>query len=93
MSSAQKNRVSSIRLIGLIMRLVGPLIEFPCLFALLAVRGEHRTILKYPVEPLLMAGVVLGLSLIIFGLFLSHFLKPPPRKRTVRDLDLGETAR
>ena len=88
-----KRGVSTIRRVGLVMRLIGPLIEFPCLFTLLAIRGEHRTFLKFPVEPWLMAGVVLGISLIIVGLFLSYFLKPPPPKRMIRDLDLGETAR
>lgn len=93
MSSLMKLQVSKVRLIGLILRLVGPLIEIPCLFGLLAIRGEHRTVLRQPLEPWLLSGVVLGIALIIIGLVLSHFLKPPPAKRRIRDLDFGESAR
>ncbi len=76
------------RNLGLLLRLVGPLIEIVALMAYLQNRGRDVRILGVPVETLCFVGIGLGLCLVIAGLGLSY-RRPRPRKRPSFDLDLG----
>lgn len=59
------------RRMGLLLRLMGPLIEVVCVAALLRWGGQGVTVLGRPVEPLLYGGLGLGLALVVVGLILS----------------------
>jgi hypothetical protein len=61
---------------GVILRLLGPLIEVGCLIVLLRVRDQGRTVFGLPVEYLLYTGLALGLTLVVVGLAL---VRPAPR--------------
>jgi hypothetical protein len=67
---------------GVILRLLGPLIEVGCLIVLLRVRDQGRTVLGLPVEYPLYAGLALGLTLVVVGLAL---VRPAPRNPVDRD--------
>lgn len=53
---------------GMVLRLVGPLIEIVCAAILMKTWGEGRTVLGFRLESLLMAGFGLGLAMVIAGL-------------------------
>lgn len=72
--------------IGLILRVVGPLIEFACVFALVSNRGRGRTVVGVPLDNLLYAGILLGLVLVVAGLALSPF-RSRTRRRDRYDID------
>lgn len=63
---------------GLLLRMVGPLIEVICVALLLRYRGQGLRVLGLPMEQILFAGLFLGLALVIAGLTLVR--RPPPRK-------------
>lgn len=67
---------------GLLLRLVGPLIEVVCVALLLRYRGQGRQVLGLPLEQVLMAGLLIGLALVIAGLTLVR--RPPPSRRKPR---------
>jgi hypothetical protein len=58
---------------GVILRLLGPLIEVGCLIVLLRVRDQGRQVFGLPVEYPLYAGLALGLTLVVVGL---AFVRP-----------------
>ena len=62
---------------GVILRLVGPLIEVACLIILLRVRDQGRQVAGIPVEYVLYAGLALGFALVVVGLTLA---RPAPRR-------------
>ncbi len=62
---------------GMILRLVGPLIEVGCLIVLLQVRDRGRSVAGVPVEYPLYAGLALGFALVVAGLTL---VRPAPRR-------------
>ena len=67
---------------GLVLRLLGPLIEIACAAVLMKTWGQRRTVLGMPIEPLLMTGFALGLGLVIAGLTMVKRTQParrPPR--------------
>lgn len=77
------------RSLGLVLRLVGPLIQFLALFAYLEYRGRGARLLGVPVESLCFTAIGLGLLLVLAGLALSYH-RPRPRSRArTFDLDLG----
>lgn len=78
------------RLLGVVLRMLGPAIEILCVVALLRYRGQGRLVLGVRLESLLMAGFVLGLVCVFLGLWLSF---AATRSRPDRfDLDLGSEA-
>lgn len=67
---------------GMTLRLVGPLIEIVCAAILMKTWGQGRTVAGVPIEPLLMAGFVLGLGMVVAGLTMVRRAQParrPPR--------------
>ena len=54
--------------VGLLLRLVGPLIEVACLILLQRWGGRERTVAGLPVEYPLYAGMAIGLALVVLGL-------------------------
>ena len=66
--------------LGLILRLLGPLVEGGCVLGLLNHARQGRTILGVAVEPILYAGLGLGVVLVMVGLFLSPQAGPTPRR-------------
>ncbi|WP_435007551.1 hypothetical protein P12x_004820 [Tundrisphaera lichenicola] len=64
---------------GLLLRLLGPLIEIICLILLMRVRDQGRTVLGIPAEYPLYAGLALGLALVIVGLTFSRPATRRPR--------------
>ncbi|HWE36338.1 MAG TPA: hypothetical protein VG406_07170 [Isosphaeraceae bacterium] len=69
---------------GLILRVVGPLIEFACVFALVSNRGRGRTVGGVPLDNVLYAGILFGLILVVAGLALGPFRT---RRRDLYDKD------
>jgi hypothetical protein len=55
---------------GLLLRMLGPLIEILCVAGLLSTRGQGRTIAGMPLDYLFYAGLALGLGMVIAGLTL-----------------------
>jgi phosphoglycerol transferase MdoB-like AlkP superfamily enzyme len=55
---------------GLLMRMLGPLIEVICLVLLFSFPGEERRIAGLPLRPFLYGGIAFGLILVIAGLTL-----------------------
>lgn len=71
--------------IGLIFRLLGPVLEIVCIGLLLYGAGRDRSLLGFPLENFLYLGVALGLAMVAIGLGMT-----PPRLRarpSRRDLD------
>jgi hypothetical protein len=62
---------------GLILRLLGPLIEVVCLILLIRDRDRGRTILGVPVEYPLYVGLGVGFALVVVGL---TFARPATRR-------------
>ena len=62
---------------GLILRLLGPLIEVICLILLLQVRDRGRTYLGVPAEYPLYAGLAIGFGMVVVGL---TFARPATRR-------------
>jgi hypothetical protein len=73
--------------IGLILRVVGPLIQFACLFALVSNRGRGRTVGGVSLDTLLYAGILFGLILVVAGLALGPFRT---RRRDRYDKDAAD---
>ena len=67
---------------GLLLRMVGPLIEVICVALLLRYRGQGLQVLGLPLDQILVAGLFLGLALVIAGLTLVR--RPPPTRRPPR---------
>lgn len=55
---------------GMLMRVIGPLIEVVCLVLLFSFPGEDRRIAGLPLRPFLYGGIACGLLLVIAGLTL-----------------------
>jgi hypothetical protein len=64
---------------GLVLRLVGPLIEIVCVLILVNVRDRGRLALGVPVEYFLYAGLALGLTLVVVGLTCVRPRRDPRR--------------
>ncbi|WP_169976715.1 hypothetical protein [Tautonia rosea] len=64
--------------IGLVLRLIGPVLEIVCIGLLLGNFGRNRSLFGQPAEPLLYFGVALGLAMVALGLGLST---PRPGRR------------
>ncbi len=68
---------------GIVLRLVGPLIEIVCAAILMKTWGEGRTVAGIRLESLLFVGFAVGLAMVIAGLTMvrrTHVVKPPPRE-------------
>jgi hypothetical protein len=67
---------------GLLLRVLGPLIEVICLVLLFSFPGEGREIAGLPLRPFLYGGIAVGLVLVIAGLTLTRRQVPsrPYRK-------------
>ncbi|HEV3167624.1 MAG TPA: hypothetical protein VGZ22_26705 [Isosphaeraceae bacterium] len=63
---------------GLVLRMVGPLIEVVCLALLFGSRGKGWTLAGVRVEWLLYAGFAVGFLLVGVGLILA---RPAPKRR------------
>jgi hypothetical protein len=75
--------------VGIILRLLGPLIEIVSVIGFVQFRGRDARVGGVPVESLCFAGFGLGLVLVVAGLSLTAFR---PRRRKTRPrftLDLG----
>jgi len=57
---------------GLLLRMLGPLIEVICLVLLFSFPGEGRRIAGLPLRPFLYGGIALGVVLVIAGLTLAR---------------------
>ncbi len=57
---------------GLTLRLLGPMVECLCLFALMRYGSRGTTILGRPIEPMLYAGLGCGLAMVVVGLLVSR---------------------
>lgn len=68
--------------IGLVFRLLGPLIECVCLIVLMRFGNRGNTLLGLPIEPLLYVGLACGFVLVIVGLFLSRSAARHRREET-----------
>lgn len=70
---------------GMILRLVGPLIEIACAAVLVRTWGQGVTVGGTPIEPILMLGFVVGLSMVVAGLTMvrkpSSLRRPPGKDR------------
>jgi len=65
---------------GLILRLLGPMLELACAWGLSRVHGRGITVARLPAEWLLFAGLALGLAMVVAGLTLVRRTarsKPP----------------
>ncbi len=80
------------RLLGLVFRMLGPIIEILSVFALLRFRGRGLRLAGVPVETLCFLGFGLGLVLVFAGLWLSYASPRRARPAPRYDLDLGTTA-
>jgi hypothetical protein len=76
---------------GMLMRVVGPLIEVVCLVLLFSFPGEDRRIGGLPLRPFLYGGIACGLLLVIAGLTLARREVPtrPFEKDPVDPVDHG----
>jgi hypothetical protein len=74
---------------GLLLRVLGPLIEVICLVLLFSFPGEGRDIAGLPLRPFLYGGIVFGLVLVIAGLTLARREVPsrPYRKEPAEPED------
>lgn len=68
---------------GIVLRLVGPLIEIVCAAILMKTWGEGRTVMGVRLETLLYLGFAVGLGLVIAGLTLVR--RPQPARPPSRD--------
>ena len=68
------------RRVGLVLRLLGPLVECLCLIALMRYGNRGRIFLGLPIEPFLYAGLACGLALVIVGLLASRSAARRPRE-------------
>ena len=66
---------------GLLLRMLGPLIEILCLYGLISTRGQGRTLAGLPVDYLFYAGLALGLGLVVAGLTLVRRVQPSRRPK------------
>lgn len=67
---------------GMILRLVGPLIEIVCAAVLMKTWGQGRTVAGLPIEGPLLAGFAVGLAMVVAGLTMVKRTQParrPPR--------------
>jgi hypothetical protein len=64
---------------AVLLRLLGPLIELPCAIGVVRYWGKGVTWLGKPAEHYFMAGMFIGLCLVIAGLTLSK--RPQPARR------------
>lgn len=67
---------------GLLLRMLGPLIEILCVGGLLSTRGQGRAVAGMPLEYLFYAGLAVGLAMVIAGLTL---VKRPRRVQRPTD--------
>lgn len=74
------------RNLGLLLRLVGPLIQLLALMVYLEYRGRGARFLGAPVETLCLIGIGLGLILVVLGLILS--MRRGQRRRRPPSLEL-----
>ena len=72
---------------GILLRLLGPLIEIVCAAVFARTWGEGRKVAGVPLETVLMIGFGLGLMMVVAGLTMA---RPPTRKGRppIRDIDL-----
>jgi len=68
--------------IGMVLRLLGPLIECLCLIVLMRSGNRGNTFLGLPIEPFLYAGLACGLVMVIVGLLLSRSAARHPREES-----------
>ena len=66
---------------GMILRLLGPLIEIISLMTLLRNRGQDVRILSIPVEQVCYLGIIIGFTFVVVGLFLSQLRRERNRPR------------
>jgi hypothetical protein len=77
---------------GLLMRVLGPLIEVICLVLLFSFPGEGRDIAGLPLRPFLYGGIAFGLVLVIAGLTLVR-RDVPSRPYREESAEPGDEAR
>jgi hypothetical protein len=77
---------------GLLMRMLGPLIEVICLVLLFSFPGEGREIAGLPLRPFLYGGIAFGLVLVIAGLTLVR-RDVPSRPYREESAEPGDEAR
>ncbi len=63
--------------IGLILRLVGPLLELGLFWALVQVRGQNYRVLGIAAETWIWTGILICICLIVVGIFLSRTPREP----------------
>ena len=66
---------------GMVLRVLGPLVEVVCIITLLRIRGRSVTILGVSVEQVCYLGVIAGLTMVVAGLFLSQFRRERNKRR------------
>lgn len=74
---------------GLVLRLVGPLIQIVCAAIWIRTRDLGYRIADVRLETILMIGFGLGLGMVVAGLFLS---RRPTKESPISPLDLGTSA-
>jgi hypothetical protein len=67
--------------IGLVLRLLGPLIQIVCLILLFQTRGKNLVLGEVAVDTLLYSGFAVGFLLVAAGLLLHRPARRPPRDR------------
>jgi hypothetical protein len=77
---------------GILLRMLGPLIEIVCAAIMAKTWGEGRTVAGIRLETLLMIGFGVGLMMVVAGLTMA---RPPVRRgrAPIRDLDLDRADR
>jgi hypothetical protein len=72
---------------GIVLRLLGPLIEVVCAAIMIKTWGQGKTVLGMQLDSLLMAGFFVGLLMVVAGLTMVK--KPGGRAKPPADLDLN----
>lgn len=70
---------------GLLLRLIGPLIEVLCIIGFLSYRGRNVRLAGQPVELLFLIGFLGGMILVILGLTMVRRTKPSATRRSWLD--------
>jgi hypothetical protein len=76
--------------LGLLFRLLGPLVELLSVLGLVQYRGQDVRYAGVPIQSLCWAGFGLGLILVVLGLGLTAFRPKARRRPPSFRLDLGE---